>query len=100
MGHNMAGPSSFLAERAGLRRHDLHQGHGGCAVDQEGSERYGMPQVRMSAVSLRRSGVVCRSVVAGTGIWAKSEGLNGVHVAWAVVTASVPTFVLCRGSLV
>ena len=79
VGHNMAGRRSFLTERAGLRRHHLHQRHGGCTVGREGSERYGMPQVLISAVSLRLSGAVCRSVVAGTGIiWAKSEGLYGV----------------------
>ena len=73
----MAGRRSFLTERAGLRRHHLHQGHGGCTVDREGSERHGMPQVLMSAMLLRRSGTVCRGVVAGTGIWAKGEGLYG-----------------------
>jgi len=58
---------------------------------------YGMPQVLMPAVSLRQGGAVCPSVAMGTGIRAKSAGLPGVRVTWAVATASVLFFVLCRG---
>jgi len=56
---------------------------------------YGMPQVLMPAESLRRGGAVCPSVA--TGIRAKSAGLPGVRVTWAVVIASALFFVLCRG---
>ena len=56
---------------------------------------YGMPQVLMPAVSLRQGGAVCPSVA--TGIRAKSSGLPGVRITWAVVTASALFFVLCRG---
>jgi alpha-amylase len=56
---------------------------------------YGMPQVLMPAVSLRQGGAVCPSVA--TGIRAKSAGLPGVRITWAVVTASAIVFVFCRG---
>jgi alpha-amylase len=56
---------------------------------------YGMPQVLMPAVSLRQGGAVCPGVA--TGIRAKSSGLPGVRITWAVVTVSTVFFVLCRG---
>jgi alpha-amylase len=59
------------------------------------ASQYGMPQVLMPAASLRQGGTVCPSVA--TGIRAKSAGLPGVRVTWAVVTASALFFVLCRG---
>jgi len=65
--------------------------HGGVAVP----SAYGMPQVLMPAQSLRQGGAVCPSVA--TGIRAKSAGLPGVRITWAVVMASTLFFVLCRG---
>jgi alpha-amylase len=56
---------------------------------------YGMPQVLMPAASLRQGGAVCPDVA--TGIRAKSAGLPGVRVTWAVVFASTLFFVLGRG---
>ena len=56
---------------------------------------YGMPQVLMPAAALRQGGPVCPNVA--TGILAKSAGLPGVRVTWAVVIASTLFVVLCRG---
>jgi alpha-amylase len=56
---------------------------------------YGMPQVLMPAASLRQGGAVCPNVA--TGIRAKSAGLPGARVTWAVVIASTVFFVLCKG---
>jgi hypothetical protein len=60
---------------------------------------YGMPQVLtgMPAASLRQGGVVCPDVATMTGLRAKSAGLPGVRVTWAVVLASTLFFVLGRG---
>jgi alpha-amylase len=56
---------------------------------------YGMPQVLMPTTALRQGGPVCPNVA--TGILAKSAGLPGVRVTWAVVIASTLFVVLCRG---
>lgn len=56
---------------------------------------YGMPQVLMPAAALRQGGTVCPELATGT--LAKSGGLPGVRVTWAVVVASALFFVLCRG---
>jgi alpha-amylase len=69
----------------------LADAQGGVTV----TSMYGMPQVLMPAVSLRQGGAVCPSVA--TGIRAKSGGLPGVRITWAVVTASALFFVLYRG---
>ena len=53
---------------------------------------YGMPQVLMPAVSPRQGGAVCPSAATGTGIRAKSAGLPGVRVTWAVAMASILFF--------
>ena len=58
---------------------------------------YGIPQVLMPAVSHHQGGAVYPSVATGTRIQAKCAGLPGVRVTWAVVTASILFFVLCRG---
>ena len=65
--------------------------HGGVTIP----SAYGMPQVLMPAASLRQGGAVCPEVA--TGIRAKSAGLPGVRVTWAVVLASTLFFVLGRG---
>lgn len=65
--------------------------HGGVNVP----SAYGMPQVLMPAASLRQGGAVCPDVA--TGLRAKSAGLPGVRVTWAVVLASTLFFVLGRG---
>jgi alpha-amylase len=69
----------------------MADGQGGVNVP----SAYGMPQVLMPAGSLRQGGAVCPSVA--TGIRAKSAGLPGVRVTWAVVMVSTLFFVLCRG---
>ncbi|KAF8469430.1 glycoside hydrolase family 13 protein [Russula ochroleuca] len=69
----------------------MADGQGGVNVP----SAYGMPQVLMPAASLRQGGAVCPSVA--TGIRARSSGLPGVRVTWAVVMASTLFFVLCRG---
>jgi alpha-amylase len=69
----------------------MADGQGGVNVP----SAYGMPQVLMPAASLRQGGAVCPNVA--TGIRAKSAGLPGVRITWAVVMASTLFFVLCRG---
>ncbi|KAI9443463.1 glycoside hydrolase family 13 protein [Lactarius indigo] len=56
---------------------------------------YGMPQVLMPATALRQGGIVCPGIATGT--LAKSAGLPGVRVTWAVVVTSTLFFVACRG---
>jgi alpha-amylase len=67
---------------------------------------YGMPQVLMPVASLPQGGAVCPSVATGptatgpnaaTSTKAKSAGIPGVRVTWAVVFASTLFFVLGRG---
>jgi alpha-amylase len=65
--------------------------HGGVNT----SSAHGMPQVLMPIASLRQGGAVCPDVA--TGVQAKSAGLPGVRVTWAVVFASTLLFVLGRG---